>query len=191
MPITWTTTTYTYVACCYGTYGDEPGDCYTRVGYSYRVDGDSLDSEVDYESEAEAREAAAAAVTTVWWYDDGDDECRVDTHGPYDTEDEAREEAERVASENNEAQDGEDALLTRTRLLTERAGEPDSEGEYCVYWETQCDDAHAVARYTTYSAAAAAAQLADDALRACHPGPLLCGYGVRQLDDGEWVRDHY
>jgi hypothetical protein len=187
--ITWTDTTYPYVACCYGADSDEPGDCYTRVGRSYRLDVDSLDGETDYLSEKDAREAALAAVTTAWWYDDGDDDCRCDTYGPYDSEEEAREAACSAASENDESAAGEDADAMRDRLLTERAGYPDPGGEYCVYWETVGDDAHVVARYATEEAAEAAATLADEALRARHSGHLLCGYGVRQIVAGDWVRD--
>jgi hypothetical protein len=189
--ITWTDTTYSYVACCYGEEGDEPGDCYTRVGYSYHVDVDSLDADVGYGTEAEAREAACDAVSTRWWYDDGDDDCRCDTYGPYDSEQAASEAAEQAASENDESAVGEDADAMRTRLLTERAGDPDPEGEYCVYWETCGDDEHVVARYATADAADAAATLGDDSLRSRHSGQLLCGYDVRRLIDGEWVRDDY
>jgi hypothetical protein len=64
----------------------------------------------------------------------------------------------------------------------------DPEGEWCVYWTTAGDDAHMVARYATEGDAQAICDERQRALRAKHPGDLLCGYEVRSLVDGEWVR---
>jgi hypothetical protein len=150
-----------YVVCVYGD-GTEPGDCYTRVGVDERGK---------------------------WWADDGDDTDRVDEYGPYGTRDRAVRKAEAVAEDLHEGDYGEDADDMRERLLSEAAGEPDPDGEYCVYWESACaEDEHVVARYATGEAAEAAAALANEALHRAHPGgQLLCGHEVRVLDDGEWI----
>lgn len=116
----------------------------------------------------------------------GDDSC--DATG-YDSRDEAVEAAEAFAEENNEAEDGEDAEDYLARQLEERAGEPDTEGDYCVYFDTSLDDSGPGERYASAEAAEAAAQLANNALRAANPGGnLLCAYEVRELVDGEWAR---
>ena len=106
----------------------------------------------------------------------------------YETEDEAREAAEDFAWEHNDANPGEDAESYLARQLEDRAGEPASDGEWCVYWETSGDDEHMVDRYATREQAEAAAELANDELHKRHSGHLLCGYDVRRLVDGEWVR---
>ena len=186
MTITWTDEVYAYVACVYGD-GTDPGDCYTRVGYSWRIDPDALDGEQDYGSEAEATAAVAASVRRVWWYDDGDDE-RTGFYGPYDDEEEARMDAEAHAAEAHEGEPGEDADDVRRRTLEERAGEPDPNGEWCVWWETAGDDPHVVERYASAEAAEASADLKNEALHRQHPGGrLLCGHTVRHLVGGEWV----
>jgi hypothetical protein len=151
---------YAYVMCVYGSEGDEPGDCRVRVGE------DELG---------------------LWWIEDGDDAVDCDMRGPYNTEELAKEAAEEWASEQNEALAGEDADDMRDRLLAERAGEPDADGEWCVYWETALDDEHVVARYATRDAAEAAAEKSNTELARSNPGPLLCSYGVRVLEDDEWV----
>ena len=150
-----------YVMCVYGDDGAQPGDCYTRVGQ----DEDGW-----------------------WWADDGDDIERPETYGPFRSEAEAREKAQAVADAQNEAEPGEDAEDMLDRSRAEAAGEPDPEGEYAVYWETVGDDAHPVERYSSEEAAEARAAQMQDGLHRSHPGgPLLCGYGVRRLVEGEWV----
>lgn len=118
----------------------------------------------------------------------GSDDCD-DT--AYETEEAAREAAEEFASENHEADEGEDAEKYLARQLEETAGEPCDDGEFCVYWTTALDDAHVVARYETSEQAAAAAEIKNKGLHENNPGQLLCGYEVRQLvaDDGhmKWV----
>lgn len=64
----------------------------------------------------------------------------------------------------------------------------DPDGEWCVYWTTAGDDEHVVARYATEDDAQAVCDERARALSASHPGHLLCGYEVRSLVDGEWVR---
>lgn len=152
---------YAYVMCVYGRDGDEPGDCYTRVG---------LDD------------------AGLWWIDDGDDTVRQDVSGPYTTSEAAEKAAEEVALAAHEGQSGEDADAVRARVLAETAGEPDPGGEWCVYWETSLDDEHVVERYATRAQAEASAEQCQAELVARHPGSLLCGYGVRYLLCGEWVR---
>lgn len=159
--VDWSDEVEAYVACVYGRDGDEPGDCYVRIGE------DELG---------------------LWWLDDGDDDERPNQQGPFNREREARAAAEALAEEQNEAESGEDADDMRDRLLHARAGKPDPKGEWCVYWETAGDDAHVVDRYATHEAAQAAAEIAQAGLQAAHPGGnLLCAYGVRTLTNGEWV----
>jgi hypothetical protein len=72
--------------------------------------------------------------------------------------------------------------------LASEEHEVDEDGEYAVYWETVGDDAHVVARYTTLEAAQAVAEEKSRGLAAKNPGGnLLCGYGVRVLENGKWV----
>lgn len=149
-----------YVACCYGDDGTAPGDCYTRIGQD---------------------EAGW------WWVDDGDDAERGSDQGPYPTEPAARQAAIDLAEEQDEAQAGEDAGSMARRLLEERAGDPDPNGSYCVYWETALDDSGPRERYADQDAATAAAELANLDLHDANPGTeLLCGFVVRELVDGEW-----
>jgi hypothetical protein len=144
---------FDYVACLYGDDGAQPGDCRVRVG----------------EDES-----------GVWWLDDGDD-TESALHGPYNDRESAEAAAKQLAEEQDEANTGEDAEDMAARLLDERAGEPDPEGEWCVYWNTVGDDSHVVERYATEDAASAAAQRSQAALEARHPGRLLCGYEVRYV----------
>lgn len=133
----------------------QPCDCYTRIG---------------------------AHPAGVWYVDDGDDDTRTDTHGPYLSEEAAEEASRRTASEQHEGLAGEDAEDMQHRLLVERAGEPDPEGQYCVYWWTVGEDEKVVDRYPTADAAEAAAEIAQIALEVKHPGGgLLCGYEARLL----------
>lgn len=114
----------------------------------------------------------------------GSDECDATA---YATREAAVEAAEAYAADANEGDVGEDADAYLARKLEDRAGEPCADGEWCVYWETVGDDGHAEERYETEGQAQAACEIANTALRARHPGHLLCGYEVRQLVGGEWV----
>jgi hypothetical protein len=156
----WSDDAYSYVACLYGADGTEPGDCTVRVG----------EDDIG-----------------LWWLDDGDDDVRESAGGPYDTEEVARDAAERLAASEHEGEAGEDAEAMQDRLLDERAGRPDPDGEWCVWWETAGDDEHAVERYATRDAAEAAAQRSQAGLKSRFPGDLLCGYTVRQLVDDHWI----
>lgn len=158
--VDWSDETYAYVACVYGADGDEPGDCYVRVG----------EDDVG-----------------LWWLDDGDDDERPDRQGPWNTEEEAREAAEAFAAEQHEGEEGETADEMRERVLRQRAGEPDPKGAWCVYY-CHPDGSHVEERYATRDAAEAAAETAQTALEELYPGGrLLCGYEVRVLIDGRWV----
>lgn len=103
-----------------------------------------------------------------------------------------RAEAETAASEFAEGHDEGDGKSAESYLrnqLESRAGDPDPDGEWCVYWETSLDDGGPRARYETEDQATAAAELAQQELEERHPGGrLLCGFEVRRLVDGEWVR---
>jgi len=119
----------------------------------------------------------------------GSDDCD-DT--AYETEEAAREAAEEYASENDEAEAGENSEKYLARHLEEAAGEPCDDGEYCVYWASACKEDEGVsARYETAEQATAAAEIKNKGLHQHNPGQLLCGFEVRQLtsDDGhmKWV----
>ena len=160
-PVDWSAgKQHAYIACCYGRDGDEPGDCYIRVGR------DSLG---------------------FWWIDDGDDDERGYLRGPFRDAAAADETAAEWAAEQDEGDDSPSAAAMLERSLRATAGDPDPAGPYAVWWETVGDDAHIVDRYPSRDAADAAARLANDELRAHHPGGrLLCGYEVRVLHSGEW-----
>lgn len=150
-----------YVQCCYGTDGDQPGDCYTRVGQA----GDGT-----------------------WWVDDGDDDVRVEEYGPYASREEAIVRSKEIAVDQHEGLGDEDAETMLDRLRTEAVGDPDPEGEWCVWWDTALDDSGAVERYPSCEAAGARADQMNDGLAANNPGThLLCGYTVRMLNEGRWV----
>jgi len=115
----------------------------------------------------------------------GSDDATADTYG---TQEDAEAAATAFAAERHEGEDGESAEAYLDRKTAERAGEPDPSGEWACYWTTALDGESRVEdRYATREQAEAAADVADKALRAANPGHLLCGYGVRQLVDGEWV----
>jgi hypothetical protein len=74
-----------------------------------------------------------------------------------------------------------------TRIKPPAEPETDPEGEYACYWDTCGNDEHVVARYSTRELAAQAVAAKD------WPGPgdrtkYMCGYVVRELVAGEWVR---
>ena len=66
-----------------------------------------------------------------------------------------------------------------------------SKGKYAVYWETVGDDERVVARYSDLEAAEAVCAQRNREFRARYPSSsttaYLCGYGVRELVDDEWV----
>ena len=97
-----------YVRCCYGAEGDEPGDCYTRVGQDQYG---------------------------MWWVDDGDDTDRTDRTGPWWSRERAVQRAESIASESHEGEDGEDASAMIARLDREAAGRTSAGGEWAVAWD--------------------------------------------------------
>ena len=108
----------------------------------------------------------------------------------YWSEEDARKAAENVADSQNIAEEGEDADDVIRRRLEERAGEPDSEGLWACYWHTVSDDAGPSERYATFEQAEAMVALKQGKLDARNPGGgLLCGFEVRYLEDGEWVRN--
>jgi len=107
----------------------------------------------------------------------------------YDTRKEAVAAAEELADRLGEGEPGEDAEDYLARKLRERAGEPCTDGEWCVYWSTSLEDSGPRERYDSEDAARAAVEIANADLHAAHPGGnLLCGFEVRELVDGEWVR---
>jgi hypothetical protein len=116
----------------------------------------------------------------------GSDECD-DTS--YSSKSEAEAAAEDFADEHHEADDeDENAAEYLKRQLEETAGEPDPEGEYCVYWDTSGDDEGPGKRYASPEAATAAAELANQGLHKHNPGGnLLCGYEPRRLVNGKWI----
>lgn len=108
------------------------------------------------------------------------------------TEDAAREAACEFAAERDEGdgtQDAEDYLAAQ---IAERAGAPCEDGEWCVWWSTVLDGESRVdARYATKEQADAACEIANEALHAANPGGNLlcgCGYEVRTLLQGRWIR---
>ena len=116
--------------------------------------------------------------------DDADDTA-------YATEEEARAAAEKLAAALDEGA-GQSAESYLDAKLEEAASEgEDEEGEYALYWETSLEDAGECARYATYAAAMAAAELAQSQFDSANPAgggvSYLCGFSVRRLVDGEWV----
>lgn len=115
----------------------------------------------------------------------GSDEADDNT---YDSREDADAAAEALADELGEGLAGEDSEGYLRRADETAAGEPDADGEWCVYWETALDDAGPRERYTTQEQAEAAAKIANADLRAHNPGGnLLCGFSVRSLVDGVWT----
>lgn len=156
---------------------DEDGNC-PECGHP--ADGSSGHGSCDHPSHPGS---------TVWFIrtrdDAGGDDDADDTQ--YATEDVAREAAEAYASEHDEG-NGEDAESHLRAADEATAGEPDADGEWCMYWETALDDAGPRTRYATEEQAQAAAKIANIDLRAANPGGnLLCGFSVRSLVDGDWV----
>lgn len=115
----------------------------------------------------------------------GSDECDGTS---YPSRSKAESAAEDFAGEHNEAEAGEDAADYVKRQLQETAGEPDPEGEYCVYWDTVLEDSGPGDRYASPEAATAAAELANQGLHKHNPGGnLLCAYEPRRLVNGKWI----
>ena len=117
--------------------------------------------------------------------DEGGDEA-------YTSRDEAERAAKALAESLHEGEEGEDAEAYLARRLTERAGEPTADGEWCVYWDTSLEDSGPRERYATQDQAEAAAEIAQAKFEAANPASggttYLCGYEPRQLVDGEWLR---
>lgn len=130
----------------------------------------------------------------VWFIrtrDDGGGSDEATDEG-FATEDEAREAVTQFVEEQREkveAEANEDAETYLRRRREELAGDPSSDGEWCVYWSTSLDDEGPRERYDTREQAEAACTIANDDLHARHPGSLLCCFEVRQLVDGEWVQE--
>lgn len=125
-----------------------------------------------------------------WYLHTRDDAGGADEAGDtaYATEDAARAAAEAYADERHEAQTGEDAEGYLARRLSERAGEPDPDGEWGCYWSTVGDGSEVRERYESREQAEAAVESANEQLHAANPGgQLLCGYEVRRLVDGRWI----
>lgn len=111
--------------------------------------------------------------------DDADDTA-------YTSRDKAAAAAEEFAAAADES-DGDSAETYLTLQLERRAGQPDPEGLWCVYWNSVGPDSGSRERYKTQDAATAATELANAELKARHPGNLLCSYEVRELVNGLWV----
>jgi len=115
----------------------------------------------------------------------GSDEC---DDKSYWSRKDAESAAEDFAEEHDESNAGENAAAYLERRLEEIAGEPDPDGEYCVYWDTTGDDEGPGKRYASPEAATAAAELANQGLHKHNPGGnLLCGYEPRRLVNGKWI----
>lgn len=109
--------------------------------------------------------------------DDADDTA-------YPSEAKARKAAEVLALESSEAEPGEEAIDYINRRLTEIAGTPDPNGEFCVYYETTLDDGGPRERYVSEEAAEAAAALANmDLEKNQHSQNLTCGFSARRFED--------
>jgi len=112
--------------------------------------------------------------------DDADDTAHADRAA-------AEAAAEAFAEEHDEGE-GSDAEGFLRRATEAAAGDPDSDGPWCVYWETALDDAGPRDRYATEEQAEAAAKIANVDLCAHNPGGnLLCGFTVRALVNGIWT----
>lgn len=115
----------------------------------------------------------------------GSDEC---DGASYTTREAAEAAADEFASSHDEAEVGEDAAGYLARVRDDAIGDEDPDGEYCVYWESACtEDEGPRERYATEPQATAAADRANEQLRARNPGSLLCAFAVRRLVDDEWV----
>lgn len=155
---------------------------------SYVATFDSCDwSSEDQESEVGAVDVRVCVGTDgKSWFVRTDDDGGGSDEAPdraFKSEEAAKKFAEKFASkrhEGGEASCAEDFLDAR---LEEARGEPNSEGEFCVYWETVGDDAHIVECYDTMEQASAAAAIYQKQLEERHPGRLLCGYSARTVAD--------
>lgn len=108
-------TEISYVQCCYGQDGDDPGDCRARWG------SDTLG---------------------LWWVEDGDEAVTADRSGPYLTAEEAESAAEAYAEDNREpgSEGDADADAYSTRLGEEAEGRAISDGEWIVLWRDGAGD---------------------------------------------------
>lgn len=146
--------------------------------------------DVDREGACDVRVQVGRADDRRWYVRTGDDAGggHEVQDGIYATRAEAVDTAEDLALARDEALDGEDAEAYLARQLMGAAGEEDPRGEWACYWSTVGDDEHAESRYATREQAQAAVDSANRELDDNNPGPLLCGYEVRVLDDGRWIR---
>ena len=80
-----------------------------------------------------------------------------------------------------------DGGRTYLRLSPPEMPKEDPDGAWACYWETSCDDAHVVSRHSSIEEAEQAVEAHDWPPPGDHT-VYLCGYGIRELVDGEWVR---
>lgn len=157
--ITWEDETYHYVACYYGVEGDQPGDCYLRVG----VDP-----------------------AGVWWIEDGDEDVRLSPE-PCVSAATAHAAAAQQAADLDEAESGEDADAMAARLLAARQ-DPDPDGEWAtvdsqtgVLWARYASHDGAQAAVEAWYEARQAANPGSQLL-----WHLMSCPEVAQFVDGEW-----
>lgn len=73
------------------------------------------------------------------------------------------------------------------RLKPPEMPEEDPEGEWACYWETAGNDSHVASRHSTREEAEQAVASHDFPRPGDHT-QYLCGYVVRELVDGRWIR---
>jgi hypothetical protein len=74
-----------------------------------------------------------------------------------------------------------------TRIKPPEEPETDPLGKWACYWDTSGNEAHVVARYSTRETAEQAVA-AKDWPRPGDSTAYLCGFVIRELEDGKWVR---
>lgn len=157
----------TFVQCCYGVDGDEPGDNWVMLQRGVREDDDDG--------------------VAVWRWISGDDSGIYEESRAFATRAEAETDGMDYAVRMDEG-DGVDADALREARLRSEAGRPVADGSYSVCFVSAGDETTVVDRYATYDAAKAAMRLAqNDLVRSHRGGALLCGYEVRVLQRGRWV----
>lgn len=127
-----------------------------------------------------------------WFIRTHDDAGGSDAYGAesFDDREDAEIEAAAFASSMDEGGGALSADAWTERRDRDAADEDqDSDGDWCVYWETVLEDAGPRERYATREGAEAAARIADRGIK--HYGNLLCGFSVRHTTDaGEtWDRE--
>lgn len=161
-------------------------DNWERVA-SYVATFDSCDwSSDDQEDEVGAADVYVCVGTDgKSWFVRTEDDAGGSDDAPdraFRSEEAAKKFAKKFAKKHDEGGglSSEDFLDAR---LGEARGEPNREGEFCVYWETVGDDSHIVECYATMDQARAAATIYQKQLVERHPGRLLCGYSARAVAD--------